>query len=195
MTEVPDRVRRAFADQGDFDRVAPDRFVLASTPFDATVTVADDEGRVAFEVIVRVPMLSAVAADVAPVVEDGWYETFELRLEDVGGALRGDHDDADLTVERDGVAFTVRGYDDLVAVDLPSFGAALDLWRDGPVEGTDAVATLAAAGLTAEIRVRGAPVARLGADAVPSPLAKRLGLGPIQLFLDGALLALMPRRG
>jgi len=103
--------------------------------------------------------------------------------------------DADLTVERDGVAFTVRGYDDLVAVDLPSFRAALDLWRDGPVEGTDAVATLAAAGLTAEIRVRGAPVARLGADAVPSPLAKRLGLGPIQLFLDGALLALMPRRG
>lgn len=95
-------MRRAFADQGDFDRVAPDRFVLASTPFDATVTVADDEGRVAFEVIVRVPMLSAVAADVAPVVEDGWYETFELRLEDVGGALRGDHDDADLTVERDG---------------------------------------------------------------------------------------------
>jgi hypothetical protein len=103
--------------------------------------------------------------------------------------------DADLTVERDGVAFTVRGYDDLVAVDLPSFGAALDLWRDGPVEGTDAAATLAAAGLTAEIRVRGAPVARLGADAVPSPLAKRLGLGPIQLFLDGALLALMPQRG
>ncbi|MGB9932760.1 hypothetical protein [Haloarcula amylolytica] len=103
--------------------------------------------------------------------------------------------DADLTVERDGVAFTVRGYDDLVAVDLPSFGAALDLWRDGSVEGTDAAATLVAAGLTAEIRVRGAPVARLGADAVPSPLAKRLGLGPIQLFLDGALLALMPRRG
>jgi len=69
--------------------------------------------------------------------------------------------DADLTVERDGVAFSVRGYDDLVAVDLPSLGA---------------------------------PVARLGADAVPSPLANRLGLGPIELFLDGALLALTPRR-
>ncbi|MDQ2071614.1 hypothetical protein ACODNH_15180 [Haloarcula sp. NS06] len=102
--------------------------------------------------------------------------------------------DADLTVERDGVAFTVRGYDDLVAVDLPSFGAALDLWRDRLVEGRDAATALAAAGLTAEIRVRGAPVARLGADAVPSSLAKRLGLGPIQLFLDGALLAITPRR-
>ncbi|GGK60981.1 hypothetical protein [Haloarcula sebkhae] len=103
--------------------------------------------------------------------------------------------DADLTVERDGVAFTVRGYDDLVAVDLPSFGAAFDLFRDRPVEEADAAVALAAAGLTAEIRVRGAPVARLGADAVPSPLAKRLGFGPIQLFLDGVLLAITPRRG
>ncbi|WP_058996814.1 hypothetical protein [Haloarcula sp. CBA1127] len=102
--------------------------------------------------------------------------------------------DADLTVERDGVAFTVRGYDDLVAVDLPSFGAAFGLWRDRVVEGKNAATALAAAGLTAEIRVRGAPVARLGADAVPSSLAKRLGLGPIQLFLDGALLAITPRR-
>ena len=101
---------------------------------------------------------------------------------------------ADLTVERDGVAFTVRGYDDLVAVDLPSFGAALDLWQDRLVEGQDAAPALAAAGLTAEIRVRGAPVARLGADAVPSSLADRLGLGPIQLFLDGVLLAITPRR-
>ena len=102
--------------------------------------------------------------------------------------------DADLTVERDGVAFSVRGYDDLVAVDLPSLGAAFALWRDRPVEGRDAAAALTAAGLTVEIRVRGAPVARLGADAVPSPLANRLGLGPIELFLDGALLALTPRR-
>ncbi|EMA07645.1 hypothetical protein SAMN05443574_106162 [Haloarcula vallismortis] len=103
--------------------------------------------------------------------------------------------DADLTVERDGVAFTVRGYDDLVAVDLPSLGAAFSLWRDRPVQGRSVAAALAAAGLTAEIRVRGAPVARLGADAVPSPLAKRLGFGPVQLFLDGALLAITPRRG
>jgi hypothetical protein len=103
--------------------------------------------------------------------------------------------DADLTVEKDGTAFAVRGYDDLVTVDLPSFGAALDLWRDRPVEGTDAAAVLAAAGLTAEIRVRGAPVARLGADAVPSSLAKRLGLGPFELVVEGALLALISRRG
>ncbi|WP_336338065.1 hypothetical protein [Haloarcula brevis] len=103
--------------------------------------------------------------------------------------------DADLTVERDGVAFTVRGYDDLVAVDLPSFGAALTLWRDRPVEGADAAAALSAAGLTAELRVRGAPVARLGASAVPGPLTERLGLGPVELFSEGALLALTPRRG
>ncbi|GCF12772.1 hypothetical protein Harman_07070 [Haloarcula mannanilytica] len=103
--------------------------------------------------------------------------------------------DADLTVEKDGTAFAVRGYDDLVAVDLPSFGAALELWRDRPVERTDAAAALAAVGLTAEIRVRGAPVVRLGSDAVPSRLANRLGLGPLELLADGLLLALTPQRG
>ncbi|MFU1782194.1 hypothetical protein ACM16X_12490 [Haloarcula japonica] len=102
--------------------------------------------------------------------------------------------DADLTVEKDGTAFAVRGYGDLVAVDLPSLGAALELWRDRPVDGPDAAAALDAAGLTAELRVRGAPVARLGADAVPSGLAERLGLGPLELLVDGLLLALTPRR-
>jgi len=101
MSEVPDRVRRAFSDHGDFEQVAPDRFVTTSTPFDATVDVADEGGPVAFEVTVRVPMLSAVADGVAPVVEDGWFETLELRLEDVDGALRGDRD-AVPTVRRAG---------------------------------------------------------------------------------------------
>jgi len=103
--------------------------------------------------------------------------------------------DADLTVAKDGTAFAVRGYDDLVAVDLPSFGAALALWQDRPVNGMDAAAGLAAAGLTAELRIRGAPVARLGADAVPGSLAKRLGLSPVELLADGLLLALTPQRG
>ena len=42
---------------------------------------------------VRVPVLSAVTADhVADVVEDGWAETFERRVVDVGGVTRGDHE-------------------------------------------------------------------------------------------------------
>lgn len=35
-------------------------------------------------------------------VEDGWYETFELRLEDVNGVVAGDHDlDPNVTLAGD----------------------------------------------------------------------------------------------
>ena len=78
MTEVPDRVRRAFTDHGDFEQVAPDRFVTTSTPFDATVDVADEGGPVAFDVTVRVPMLSAVADGVALVEADTAVDCFDL---------------------------------------------------------------------------------------------------------------------
>jgi len=103
--------------------------------------------------------------------------------------------DADLTVDLDGHTASVVGYDDLVAVDLPSVAAALALYRDGPVPVMDAAAVLSSVGLTAEIRVRGAPVARLGDAAVPSRLARYLGLGPVELVPDGPLLALTRRRG
>ncbi|MFK8214359.1 DUF5813 family protein [Haloferax volcanii] len=97
--DIPGRVRRAFGDHGSFEPVDDRTFESVTTPFDGTVGVAaQDSGRVEFDVEVRVPMLSAVADDVAPVVEDGWYETFELRLEDVGGVVAGDHDlDPDVT--------------------------------------------------------------------------------------------------
>jgi len=102
--------------------------------------------------------------------------------------------DADLTVEIDGHAVTVTGYDDLVAVDLPSLSALLALWRDAPVETMDAAALLSSIGLTAEVRVRGAPVARVGDAAEPSDLARRAGLGPVELVPDGLLLAAVTRR-
>jgi len=52
------------------------------------------DGRIHFVVTVRVPTLSATAAadEVADVVEEGWIETFELRVVDVGGVTRGDHE-------------------------------------------------------------------------------------------------------
>jgi hypothetical protein len=52
-------------------------------------------GRIGFEVEVRVPMLDATTAadeEVAAVVEEGWYETFERRTDDMGGITAGDHD-------------------------------------------------------------------------------------------------------
>jgi hypothetical protein len=93
MTERQGRVRQAFRDHGGFEQVDEDRFAVVTTAFDASVTVADAGDAVAFELVVRVPTLSAVTADsVAPVVEDGWFETFELRVEDAGGVTRTDRD-------------------------------------------------------------------------------------------------------
>jgi hypothetical protein len=103
--------------------------------------------------------------------------------------------EADLDVELDGHRASVVGYDDLVALDLPSVPAAISLYRRRPVPVMDAAALLSAVGLTAEVRVRGVPVARIGADAEPSGLARRLGLGPVELVPDGGLLALTRRRG
>jgi uncharacterized Zn-binding protein involved in type VI secretion len=102
--------------------------------------------------------------------------------------------DADLTVTVDGHTATVTGYEDLVALDLPSLPATLALWRDLPTETMDAAAVLASVGLTVEIRVRGVPLARVGDTAVPSTAAKVLGLGPVELVPDGALLAAVTRR-
>ena len=103
--------------------------------------------------------------------------------------------EADLEVYIDGHRASVVGYDDLVALDLPSVPAALSLWRGRPVAVMDAAALLSSVGLTAEIRVRGVPVARIGADAAPSGLARRLGLGPVELVPEGPVLALTRQRG
>ncbi|SFR51813.1 DUF5813 family protein [Halogeometricum limi] len=93
MSEVPDRARRAFRDHDSFDRIDDATFEWTATVFDGRVTVGEDGGEITFDVTVRVPMLDAtVADDVAPVVEDGWYETFELRAADVGGVTKAEHD-------------------------------------------------------------------------------------------------------
>jgi len=103
--------------------------------------------------------------------------------------------EADLDVDLDGHRASVVGYDDLVALDLPSLPAAISLYRRRPVAVMDAAALLSSVGLTTEVRVRGAPVARVGDDADPSGLARRLGLGPVELVPEGAVLALTRRRG
>jgi hypothetical protein len=102
--------------------------------------------------------------------------------------------DADLEVTVDGTTVTVRGYEDLVAVDCPSLPSAVDLVRRHRSESMDAAAGLASTGLTAEVRVRGVPLARLGDGATPSRLAGMLGLGPVELVPEGLLLAAVTRR-
>lgn len=126
MSETSGRVERAFRDHDSFEQVADAEFEATTTAFDAAVTAVERDGRIEYDVRVRVPSISAAAeGDVAAVVEEGWHETLERRIEDVDSAVRGDHD-LDPTVRLAGdevvvdVAFTDinerRGVDDAMAV-------------------------------------------------------------------------------
>ncbi|EMA66830.1 hypothetical protein C461_09976 [Halorubrum aidingense JCM 13560] len=102
--ELPDRVRRAFADHGSFEPAADGVWTAETTPFDGDVRAEPAaDGRVRFLVTVRVPTLSAVTTDeVADVVEEGWTETFELRVVDVGGVTRKEREfDPTVTIDGD----------------------------------------------------------------------------------------------
>ena len=117
VDDATERARRAFRSHGSFEPT-DDAYENVTTPFDATVSVAEsDGGRGRFEVTVRVPSLdAAVVEDVAPVVEDGWFETFELRVEDVGGVTQGDSDDIETEVRRTGDEVVVEmTYEDIDA--------------------------------------------------------------------------------
>jgi hypothetical protein len=82
-----DHIERAFGQHPDFERADDDQFETPGKPFPGVVTVgfADgDDAAQCYHVEVRTPMLDAVveSEDVAEVVEDGWFETLELRLDD-----------------------------------------------------------------------------------------------------------------
>lgn len=132
--DVPDRVGRAFRDHASFEQVDERTFESVATAFEGRVSVAPaDDGHIEYAVQIRVPMLDAVVdGDVAPVVEDGWYETFALRVEDIGGVTRVDRD-LEPTVYRDGdeavVEVTLVDIDERRGVD--DAGAVIDY-----VEGT-----------------------------------------------------------
>jgi hypothetical protein len=82
---------RSLADHAAFEE-REEAYAVTTTPFDATVRV-DAAGKALFyEVSVTVPTLDATVADeeVAPVVQEGWFETFERRIEHPGSATRVD---------------------------------------------------------------------------------------------------------
>lgn len=131
MREPSDRVRSAFEAAGSFEQIDGTTWRSTTTAFegrvdaesvktvgsdadeanrddpdqadpDADGTDSDASVRLAFEVTVIVPMLDAVTEDsVAEVVEDGWFDTFERRIEDVSGITRRSRD-LDPSVRRDG---------------------------------------------------------------------------------------------
>lgn len=95
MSELPGRVRRAFRDHDAFEADDDETTYRATaTPFEGVVAAEPvDDGHVRFDVTVRIPMLDEVTEDaVAPVVEEGWYETFERRVVDVGGVFERERD-------------------------------------------------------------------------------------------------------
>jgi hypothetical protein len=126
MTETSGRVARAFRDHDSFERVDEGQFESTTTTFDAIVEAGERDGRIDYVVRVRAPSLSAATdGDVATVVEEGWLETFELRVADADGVVRGDHDldpTVDLTGEDIVVEFAFtdinerRGVDDAAAL-------------------------------------------------------------------------------
>ena len=131
--DPPDRVRRAFAAHGSFEREG-DAWVSTTTAFDGRVrAVPADERGIRFTVTVRVPTLSAVTAgEVAAVVEDGWADTFERRVVDVGGVTRRERE-FDPAVETDGdeIAVTYALTDGNERRGVDDAGALIDF-----VEGT-----------------------------------------------------------
>lgn len=93
----------AFATHDAYERDG-EAFSLTTTPFDSRVAVDDSH----YQMRVEVPTLDgATEESVADAVADGWFETFELRLEDAPGATRADVDVPEPTVERVGETVVV----------------------------------------------------------------------------------------
>ncbi|GAB3020911.1 DUF5813 family protein [Natronobiforma cellulositropha] len=108
-TSLPDAVERALDAHEAFERV-DDGYALSTSVFETTVTAtpADEpkDGRV--RVSVTLPTLDAAVEGetVAPVVEDGWFETLERRLVDVFTVAKTETYEAPV-VERTGRTVTV----------------------------------------------------------------------------------------
>ena len=105
-----ERVERAFRNHPDLERTDEGEFETTEKPFENVVTLDQDGDDHRYEVVVRTPMLDAAVEGetVADVVEDGWFETLELRLEDVHTVA--DTDDAappEIAREGDEVVVTV----------------------------------------------------------------------------------------
>lgn len=113
MTDLPDPVARELESHDAFAPLEDGPgYDLETTVFDAVVTADDAEGKRdgEFRVTVTLPTLDAAVAGetVADVVEDGWFETLERRLEDVFGvAHTSTHDEPTLVRGADEVTVTL----------------------------------------------------------------------------------------
>jgi hypothetical protein len=98
--------------------------------------------------------------------------------------------DADLTVTVAGRRATVRGYGDLVVVEVASLAAARTLAREaGAVARWLPAEAVTAADVTVDVRVRGASVAQVVPGREPGRLASLLGTRPARPSLGGVVRA------
>jgi hypothetical protein len=95
MTDtLPQAVDSAFDAHEAFE-ASDEGYRVTTTVFDATVTATEaEEFGYRFTVTVRAPMLREAVAEevVGPAVEEGWFETYERRLEDATMATRSQVD-------------------------------------------------------------------------------------------------------
>jgi hypothetical protein len=136
--ELPDRAVRAFEASDAFERDGR-WFAVTTTRFDGRVTAEEtDEWAIAYTLEVRAPMLStAIEGDVGSAIEDGWFDTYELRLEDAGMALRQDLEfDAQRVFEEAGDAVAVFEFEWDNADHVPAMTKAIAEYVEGTyVEG------------------------------------------------------------
>jgi len=89
--DAPEKFVRAFDAHEAFER-DDEGFVVTTSTFGGRVTATETEDwALSYTLEVRVPTLSATTEEaVGPAVEEGWFDTFALRLEDAPGAVRQD---------------------------------------------------------------------------------------------------------
>jgi hypothetical protein len=107
--------------------------------------------------------------------------------------------DADVEVTLEEGTARVRGYGDLVVVELSTLAAARELATGAstlassasalPIDGLAGPGELGTGGVTVDVRVRGLSVARAGPGITPGPLSRLLGAAPASVSLGGVVLA------
>ena len=107
---------------------------------------------------------------------------------------------ADLQLAVDGEDIDIRGTGDRIVIDLPSLRAGRRLLASGPFA-TDCAQTtgrvheaLRISGLTAEVRLRGDSIARIGAGARPGSFGRLLNLDGVEVRPTQPVRAALRRR-
>lgn len=108
---------------------------------------------------------------------------------------------ADLQLAVDGEEIDIQGDGKRIVVDLPTLRAGRRLVTSGPFAMGDRASKVSRlheamdiAGLRVEVRLRGDPIARLGAGTQPNTLSRLLNLGAVELRPTRPLLRAARRR-